>query len=238
MILKYSLLCSLFILLLCSACSKKRTYRCKKGCVTIQLEGNLVDLNQATAPKNTPYKILFMPTATSWIDFEPDNEYLVKEGVTGANGIMKETIKVGEAELNGDHSVYIRYYPSASYHFCDNPAFHVIDKVPVDFFDKHILTIYERKTIQLQMQRTDTATYNQTELLIGAATDCTTGFFSDPPLTINAGLPSANYPVYMLMNKMNILTVKKTKTGTPNTYTWVTDSVYVDTNVSQYTLSY
>lgn len=234
----YAVLCTLLALLLCSSCSKKRTYRCKKGCVTIQLEGNLVDLNQATAAKNTPYKILFMPTASSWIDFEPENEYIVTEGITGANGIMKETIKVGEFELNGDHSVYIRYYPSASYHFCDKPAYHAVHKVPVDFFDKHVLTIYERKTIDLQLQKNDTTQYDQTELLVGATTDCTTGFFSDPPVLVNASLSAGNYPVYMLLNKMNILTVKKTKWGTPNTYSWVTDSVYVDAQTTQYTMSY
>lgn len=206
--------------------------------MTIQLEGKLVDLNQATAPKNTPYKILFMPTASSWIDFEPDNEYLVKEGVTGSNGIMKETIKVGEVELNGDHSVYIRYYPSASYHFCDNPAYHVLDKVPVDFFDKHILNVYERKKVQLQLVKADTLAYDQTDLLLGAATDCTTGFFTDPPIPVNASMAAADFPVFMLLNKMNILTVKKTKQGNPNSYTWVTDSVYVDAGTTQFSMSY
>jgi hypothetical protein len=216
------------------SCSKKRTYRCKKGCVTIGVEGRLIDQNQATASKATPYKILFMPTQNGWIDFEADREYVVAEGTTDAAGIMKANIKVGEAELKGDHSVYIRYYNTEPFHFCDNPAYYAIHTVPPDLTDIHTLNIYQRKKIDLQLQKTDTAAYDQVELLVGAPTICTFGFLSDPILLSGSG----TYPAYTLLNRSNLLTVKKTRFGTPNTYEWAIDSVYVDASTTQYTMNY
>jgi hypothetical protein len=44
--------------------------------------------------------------------------------------------------------------------------------------------------------------------------------------------------VYALINKMNIITIKKTKIGSPNTYEWINDSVYVDAGVNDFSIQY
>jgi hypothetical protein len=37
---------------------------------------------------------------------------------------------------------------------------------------------------------------------------------------------------------MNIITIKKTKIGSPNTYEWITDSFYVDATTVDYSMNY
>ena len=223
--------------LLASACTKKQ-YKCKKDCITIALEGNLVSLNNGTASKNTPYKILFMEGGSSWIDFSPELEYVVKEGITSASGVMKETIKVDQSLLKGSYSLYVRYFPSENYHFCDNPPMHTLATIPVDNFDKHTLTMYEKKKVNIHTEKIMTDQYDKTELLFGAATQCTFGFFSSDAVEVNMNETVGDYKIYGVMNSMNILTVKKTKYGNPNTYDWATDSFYVDALTDSHTVQY
>lgn len=220
-----------------SSCTKKQ-YKCKRDCITLALEGNLVSLNGNAAPMNTPYKILFMEGGSTWIDFNPGREYVVKEGITDASGIMKETIKVDQNLLKGTYSIYVRYFPSENYHFCDNPPMHTVPDVPIDNFDKHTLNLYEKKVVTIHTEKIHNDVFDKRELLFGAQTQCTFGFFSSNPVEINPAETSGDYAIYGLLNAMNILTLKKTKLGNPNTYEWITDSFYVDANTVSHTIQY
>lgn len=220
-----------------TACTKKK-YKCKKDCITIALEGNLISLNNGTAPKNTPYKILFMEGGASWIDFMPEMEYVVVEGLTDANGVMKQTIKVDQTLLKGAYSIYIRYFPSENFHFCNNPPMHTIADIVVDNFDKHTLTMYEKKKINLHAEKVTNDHFDKREILFGAPTQCTFGYFSSNAIEIDTTQSSGNYSLYGLLNTMNILTIKKTKYGNPNSYEWITDSFFVDANTTSHTIQY
>jgi hypothetical protein len=225
-----------FSLILFSSCSKPKKYTCKKGCITLAIEGQLVDLNNATATKSTPYKILFMPTNSTWVDFSPELEYVVQEGMTESNGQLKTNIKVDQELLKSDYSIYVRYFPTESFHFCKNPPLHEIATVPIDNFDKHTLSIYQRKKIKIYTHDSSLLQYDKRELLIGAPTECTFGFTSVTEMN-HTGADGV-YDVYALMNKSNLITIKKTRLGTPNIYEWITDSVYVDEATQDFIINY
>ena len=225
------------VFFLLESCTKKQ-YKCKRDCITIALEGNLVSLNGNTTHMNTPYKILFMEGGSSWIDFNPDLEYVVTEGTTDASGIMKQTIKVDQNLLKGSYSIYVRYFPSENYHFCDNPPMHTLATVPIDNFDKHTLNLYEKKKINIHTEKVNNDVFDKRELLFGAQTQCTFGFLSSNAVEINPAETSGDYKIYGLLNAMNILTVKKTRLGNPNSYEWITDSFYVDATTESHTIQY
>lgn len=224
---------SLFIF---SSCSKPKKYTCKKGCITLAIEGQLVDLNNATASKSTPYKILFMPTNSTWVDFSPELEYIVQEGMTESNGQLKASIKVDQELLKSDYSIYVRYFPTESYHFCKNPPLHEIATVPIDNFDKHTLNIYQRKKIKIHTHDSSLLQFDKRELLIGTPTECTYGFTSVTEMNHTGA--DGEYVVYTLLNKSNLITIKKTKVGTPNVYEWTTDSFYVDASTQDFIINY
>ncbi len=228
----------LTIVVFCLSCSKPKQYKCKNNCITITIDGQLLDKNNATASKVTPYKIMFLNQTSSWIDFMPDAELIVKEGNTDAGGLLKTSIKIDSEELKGDKAIYIRYFPTEQYHFCENPPLHAIYSVPVNNYDQHSLSVYEKKKITMHLQKTNLDTFDKKELLFGAATDCTNGFFSSNSIIINPTETKGDYPIYGLLNRMNIITIKKTKIGSPNMYEWITDSFYVDATTVDYSMNY
>ncbi len=229
----YVILCLCFI-----ACSKPKKYKCKNNCISIAIQGQLEDKNNAIGSRVTPYKIMFLNQNNSWIDFMPETELIVQEGNTDVSGQLKTSIKIDAEELKGDKAIYIRYFPTENYHFCDNPPLHAIYTVPVNNYDKHILSVYEKKKIILHLQKVAVDTFDKKELLYGAATECTNGFFSSSTIVINPSETQGDYPIYGLLNRMNIITIKKTKIGTPNSYEWLTDSFYVDANTLDYSMNY
>lgn len=228
-----------FMLLSLFSCTKKKNYKCKSNCITVSITGQMEGKNNAVTSMKTPYSILFMPANSSWVDFAPDKEFVVSEGYTDDNGKMQANVKISSADLNADYSLYVRYFPTAYYHFCDNPPLHEIAKVPIDNIDIHTMAVYEKKKITIHAENVQQDTFDTKEILFGAPTECSTnGFFTENSVVIKNNETIGDYTVYALINKMNIITIKKTKIGSPNTYEWINDSVYVDAGVNDFSIQY
>ncbi|MGI9190632.1 MAG: hypothetical protein ACR2IL_00825 [Chitinophagaceae bacterium] len=215
------------------ACSKGKQYTCKSDCENITLQVNLVRQGTSTGSLQVPYSIYFLPETTNWIDY-PGTEYEVASGQTDANGLLRKIVKVNQKELEAGKGLYIRLYPSATVHLCKNPALIPVTSVPVNNTAQFTMDAYIKKPFTLTWNKQSAEVFDQTDLLYGAPTVCTFGFSGQRNITANTGTTS----VEALLNNYLYITIKETKFGTPNTYRWTRDSVWVDAGVSSYGVVY
>lgn len=220
------------LLLVCSvilSCSKRKGYTCSSDCENITLQVNIVQQNGTGASLKLPYSIYFMKETSQWFDY-PGTEYEVASGETDASGLMRKIVKVNKEELDGVKGLYIRLYPSATVHLCKNPALLMVPSVPVNNTAQFTVDAYSKKPFTINWIKQSTDVFDQTELLYGTPTICTYGFAGERSISGNSGTSS----VAALLNSYLYITIKETKLGSPNTYRWTSDSVWVDAGVSSY----
>lgn len=216
--------CSLLI-----SCSKGKRYTCTSDCENITLQVNLVQQNGTGASLNVPYSIYFLKETTQWFDY-PGTEYEVANGETDATGLLRKTIKINKAELEGAKGIYIRLYPTAKVHLCKNPALLSVPSVPVNNTAQFTMEAYSKKPFTLTWTKQSTEIFDQTDLLYGSPTVCTFGFNGERRISGLGGTST----VEALLNNYLYITIKETAFGSPNTYRWTSDSVWVDAGVSSY----
>ena len=226
------IICLLFCSVLLS-CSKGKRYTCSSDCENITLQVNLVRQNGTTGSLQVPYSIYFLNQTNQWVDY-PGTEYEVLSGETDANGVLRKTVKINKTELDGAKALYIRLYPTTSVHLCKNPALLTVASVPVNNTAQFTIDAYLKKPFTIQWSKQSAGVYDRTDLLYGAPTVCTFGFSGERQITGTSG--SNN--VEALLNSYLYITIKETSLGTPNTYNWTSDSVWVDGSVNSYNVIY
>ncbi len=227
------LACLSLLVLLFLSCSRNKGYTCDSDCENITLQVNLLRQNGTTGSLQVPYSIYFLKETSTWFDY-PGTEYEVANGQTDASGLLRKIVKINKGELEGAKALYIRLYPTTSVHLCKNPALIQVASVPVNNTAQFTMEAYIKKPFTVQWSKQSAGIYNQTDLLYGSPTLCTYGFSGERQITGTNGSST----IEALLNSYLYITIKETSFGSPNTYHWTSDSVWVDGSVTSYNVVY
>lgn len=227
------LACLSLLVLFFFSCSKNKGYTCDSDCENITLQVNLLRQNGTTGSLQVPYSIYFLKQTSTWFDY-PGTEYEVASGETDASGLLRKIVKINKGELEGAKALYIRLYPTTSVHLCKNPALIQVASVPVNNTAQFTMEAYIKKPFTVQWSKQSAGIYNQTDLLYGSPTVCTYGFSGERQITGTNGSST----IEALLNSYLYITIKETSFGSPNTYHWTSDSVWVDGSVTSYNVVY